>query len=101
MAVQVLVGPNAQADAAAFVAAVQQFTQEVARIQAAGSKLANTAEWQGQAATQFDNDYQQFVRQVQLMDQSLTKMSQGAKTVITNIDTADTAGAGTIGTFTG
>lgn len=101
MAVQVVVGANAQTDAQAFLTAVTQFSTEVRTLQSAGAKLANTSEWQGQSAQQFDTDFQQFSRQVALMEQSLQKMAQGAKTVITTIDQTDQSGRGQIGAFSG
>ncbi|MFF3906465.1 WXG100 family type VII secretion target [Streptomyces sp. NPDC001848] len=101
MAVQVLVGANAQSDAQQFLSAVQTFTQELHRIQSAGQKLASSGEWQGKSAQAFDRDFQQFAKQAQLMGQSLSKMAQGAKTVITNIDNTDAQGASQIGTFQG
>jgi uncharacterized protein YukE len=101
MAVQVLVGANAATLAQQFLTQVTSFTQAATQLQSSGGQLANTSEWQGQSATQFDTDFRQFVQQVKLMEQSLTKMAQGAKTVITNIDTTDQSGAAQIGTFTG
>lgn len=101
MAVQVVVGANAATDAQAFLSAVNQFNNEVKTLQTAGAKLANQSEWQGQSATAFDHDFQQFSRQVALMEQSLLKMAQGAKSVITSIDNADQSGKGSIGSFSG
>jgi uncharacterized protein YukE len=100
-AVQVLVGANAATDAQAFLTQVTNFTNAVTQLQTAGNKLSNQAEWQGASATKFDADYTQFVRQVKLMETSLTSMANGAKTVIDSIDQADTSGAGRIGAFQG
>jgi uncharacterized protein YukE len=99
MPVQVVVGANAQNNAQAFLSAVTEFTQAVQKLQSTGRQLVISGDWQGKSATAFDADFQQFTRQVQLMDQSLTKMAGGAKTVITTIDNTDQAGARSCGSF--
>ncbi|MFK0288712.1 WXG100 family type VII secretion target [Streptomyces sp. NPDC090499] len=101
MAVKVLVGANAQTEAQQFLSAVQAFRSELTRIQSAGQKLANSGEWQGQSAQKFDADFAKFRTASQQMAHSLEQMAQGAKTVITNIDTTDAQGAAKIGTFSG
>ncbi|MFE8946132.1 WXG100 family type VII secretion target [Streptomyces sp. NPDC003233] len=101
MAVQVLVGANAQSDAQQFLSAVQTFTQEVNKVRSAGQKLASSSEWQGKSAQKFDADFQAFAKAAALMEQSLQKMATGAKTVITNIDNTDAQGAAQIGSFSG
>jgi WXG100 family type VII secretion target len=101
MPVQVVVGANAQSNAQAFLSAVTEFTHAVQKLQSTGRQLVSSGDWQGKSATAFEGDFQQFTRQSQLMDQSLTKMAEGAKTVITTIDNTDQAGASQIGVFSG
>jgi uncharacterized protein YukE len=101
MAVQVLVGINAGADAQAFLTQVTNFQTAVTALQSAGNKLSNQSEWQGVSQKKFQDDYTKFLSQVKLMETSLTTMGNGAKSVIDSIDQTDTAGASKIGTFTG
>ena len=101
VAVQVLVGANAATDAQAFLTQVTNFTTAVTQLQTAGNKLTNQSEWQGASATRFDGDYTAFLKQIKLIETSLTNMANGAKTVIDSIDQADTGGATKIGAFQG
>jgi WXG100 family type VII secretion target len=101
MAMKVVVGPNAQSNAQQFLSAVQTFSQEIQKIQSAGQKLASSGDWEGASAKKFHDDLDQFTRAAHQMGQSLTHMAQGAKSVITTIDTTDQQGVGRIGGFSG
>ena len=101
MATQVLVGANAAGLAQQFLSSVTSFEEAVQKVQSAGKALSTPSEWQGASATKFEADYAAFSAAALKMQQSLAEMANGAKTVITSIDSADTSGAAKIGTFSG
>ncbi len=96
---RVVVGPNAQHNADQFLRMVNTFMSEVTKIQSAGKTLASSGDWEGASAHKFQQDLDQFNKAAHMMSQSLTHMAQGAKTVISSIDTTDQQGVGKIGGF--
>jgi WXG100 family type VII secretion target len=101
MAVQVLVGANAQSDASQFLSGVTEFQNAVNKLISQGQKLSSGGDWQGNSAKKFQADFQQFQSHVKQMEQSLHTMATGAKSIIDQIDQTDAQGVGKIGNFAG
>lgn len=97
MAVTVKVSSDASSKAQTFLSSLADLNTALTKTKKAGEALSDKNEWDGASAQKFRDDLTQFEKHAQTMHTTLENMGKGAKTVISEIDSADSKGTSQIG----